>query len=122
MNRIELKSRRSLRRKRHVRRGIRMHSDRPRLSVHRSLKHIYAQIIDDEAGKTLCAIGTVSKALSDQLAGKNKSQRAAAVGAEIARLAKEKGVETVVFDRGAAKYHGRVKALADAAREAGLKF
>ena len=118
----QLKQKRQLRRKNHVRREIKLHSDRARLSVHRTLKHIYAQVIDDEQGVTLCAVGTVSKAIGDQLAGKNKTQRAAAVGSEIARLAKEKGVEQVVFDRGSSKYHGRVKALAEAAREGGLKF
>ncbi len=118
----QIKKKRQLRRKRHVRREIRLHSDRARLSVHRTLKHIYVQVIDDVKGVTVCAVGTGSKALADQLAGKTKTQRAATIGAEIARLAKEKGVEEVVFDRGFSKYHGRVKALADAAREGGLKF
>ena len=122
MSSTEIKTKRRLRRQRHVRRNIRQHAGRIRLSVHRTLKHIYAQVIDDEEGKTLCAVGTASKALSDQLSGKKKSERAAVIGSEIARLAKEKGVEKVVFDRGYSRYHGRVKALADAAREGGLKF
>lgn len=117
-----IKQKRQLRRKRHVRREIRMNSDRARLSIHRSTKHIFAQVIDDVKGVTLCAVGSVSKGLSDQLNGKTKTECAAAIGAEIARLANEKGVEEVVFDRGYSRYHGRVKALAEAAREGGLKF
>lgn len=122
MKTSQLKSKRQDRRRNHVRRGIKMHSDRARLSVHRTIKHIYAQVIDDEKGVTVCAVGTGSKAFIDANSGKTKTQRAAAVGSEIARLAKEKGVEEVVFDRGYSKYHGRVKALAEAAREGGLKF
>lgn len=110
------------RRKQSVRTRIRLRSDRPRLSVSRSLKHISAQVIDDASGRTLCAATTTAKALASELAGKSKTQRAALIGAEIARRAKEAGVETVVFDRGAARYHGRIKALAEAAREGGLKF
>jgi len=110
------------RRRNHVRRGIQMHSDLPRLSVSRSLKHISAQVIDDKAGRTLAAVSSTSKALTGELAGKNKTERAKRIGAEIARRAKDAGVERVVFDRGFAKYHGRVKALAEAAREAGLQF
>ena len=79
-------------------------------------------MIDDAQGKTLVAATTTSKAMADELAGKTKTQRAAVVGAELARRAKEAGVEKVTFDRGHCKYHGRVKAFADAAREAGLKF
>ena len=117
-----IKSKRRERRKNSLRARIRRNSVLPRLSVHRSLKHITAQIIDDAAGRTLAACSTTSKALSESLGGKTKSQKAATVGTEIARLAKEAGVEAVVFDRGYSKYHGRVKALADAAREGGLKF
>lgn len=122
MSTNNIKQKRQLRRKRHVRREIRMNSDRARLSVHRSTKHIFAQVIDDVNGVTLCAVGSASKALTDQLSGKTKTERAAAIGTEIARLAKEKGVGEVVFDRGYSRYHGRVKALAEAAREGGLKF
>ncbi len=92
-----------------------------RLSVHRSDKHIYAQVIDT-SGRTLCAVASTKKALAGELAGKTKSERAAVIGKTIARLAREKGIETVVFDRGSCKFHGRVKALADAARAEGLKF
>jgi large subunit ribosomal protein L18 len=118
----KVKQVRALRRKRSVRSKISRTATLPRLSVSRSLKHISAQIIDDGQGRTLCAATTTAKALTDQLAGKNKTQRAAVIGAEIARRAKEAGVEAVVFDRGARRYHGRVKALAEAAREGGLKF
>lgn len=110
------------RRKNHVRRKLGRKTDRPRLSVFRSCKHISAQVIDDLNGRTLCAASSTAKSLTGDLEGKTKSERAAVVGAEIARKAKEAGVETVVFDRGASRYHGRVKALAEAAREGGLKF
>ena len=95
---------------------------RPRLAVFRSQAHIYAQVIDDEVGKTLCAASTVDKDLrKDTKSGANVAA-AKAVGQLIATRAKEKGIEAVVFDRGGFQYHGRIKALADAAREAGLKF
>lgn len=117
-----LKQVRRQRRNFHIRNRIRSSASAPRLSVFRSSKHITAQVIDDVKGETLCAATTTSKRLSGDLSGKNKTARAAVIGAEIARLAREKGVERVVFDRGFAKYHGRVKALADAARDGGLKF
>jgi large subunit ribosomal protein L18 len=94
----------------------------PRLSVHRSLKHISAQIIDDAKGLTLAHVTSTGKGIAADMRGKTKTQRAAVVGAELARRAKEKGIEAVVFDRGFARFHGRVKALAEAAREGGLKF
>src|SRR5688572_27698952 len=122
MNITEVKNRRRLRRQLSVRRHLATTGSGVRLSVHRSLKHIYAQVIDDQSGRTLCAAATTSKTLAGELGGKTKSERAAIVGREIARKAKEAGVEAVVFDRGSAKYHGRVKALAEAAREGGLKF
>lgn len=91
--------------------------ERPRLVIYRSLNHIYAQIIDDLEGKTMVA------ASSMKIKGKGKkSERAKAVGQEIAKAAKTKGIEAVVFDRGRFPFHGRVKALADGAREGGLKF
>ena len=117
-----LKNTRRKRRARHVRRRIRQVTLLPRLSVHRTCKHISAQVIDDATGRTLAAVTTTAKALRDQLAGKTKTEKAAVVGAEIARAAKAAGVEQVVFDRGYGKYHGRIKALAEAAREGGLKF
>ena len=112
------RERRALRGRSHIRRV----STLPRLSVSRSLKHISAQIIDDQSGKTLAQSTSTAKSLADSLKGKTKTQRAAVIGTEIARKAIEAGVSTVVFDRGFARYHGRVKALADAARAGGLKF
>lgn len=109
------------RRKFHVRNRLMRDGAPARLSVSRSSKHIYAQVVDP-GGRTLCGAGTTKKSLAAGLVGKSKTERAAVIGKEIARLAKEKGVETVVFDRGSHKFHGRVKALADAARAEGLKF
>lgn len=117
-----LKNKRRKRRQNHVRSRIRKVSSLPRLSVHRSSKHIYAQVIDDEAGRTLVHVGSAAKALSSELSGKTKTERAAVVGTEIAKKALEKGISQVTLDRGYSKYHGRVRALAEAAREAGLKF
>ena len=94
----------------------------PRLSVYRSLSHIYAQIIDDVAGKTLVAASTVEQDVAELVKGKTKSEAAKIVGAEVAKRALAKGIETVVFDRGGYIYTGRVSSLADGAREAGLKF
>ncbi len=91
---------------------------RPRLAVFRSLKHIYAQIIDDGRGRTMAAASSREKGQT----GGGKKEGAAGVGKLIASRCREKGIESVVFDRGGFKYHGRIKALADAAREAGLKF
>lgn len=117
-----VKQGRRQRRKWRVRANIRRTTSLPRLSVSRSLKHISAQVIDDAKGCTLCASTTTSKAAVESLKGKTKTERAKFVGAEIAKLAIAAGVTAVVFDRGATRFHGRVKALADAAREAGLKF
>lgn len=108
------------RRKQRVRRQLRkVANGRPRLSVFRSAKHIYAQVIDDEAGKTLAAASSKDKDFSGS--GGNIAA-ASVVGKQIAERAKKAGVETVIFDRGGYIYHGRVKALAEAAREAGLSF
>ena len=95
---------------------------RPRLSVFRSNKHIYAQIIDDAAGNTICAASTMEKTIVGKLDSTSNVEAAAAVGKALAEKAKAKGVESVVFDRGGYIFHGKVKALADAAREAGLVF
>jgi len=108
------------RRHRRVRRKISGTADRPRLSVFRSNKHIYAQLIDDREGRTLTSASSAEKELS--LAGKGKSEAATEVGRVLAKRAREKGVEKVVFERGGNLYHGRVKALADGAREGGLVF
>ncbi len=112
----------SERRKARVRKTIKARANgRPRLSVHRSGKNIYAQIIDDASGKTLAAASTLDKDL--KAGGKGgSSEGAAAVGKLIAERGKAAKIEEVVFDRGSYLYHGRVKALAEAAREAGLKF
>ncbi len=110
------------RRHRRVRQRITGTAERPRLSVFRSLTHIYAQVIDDTAGRTLLACSTVDPEVKAQLDGKNKSADAAVVGTTLAARAKEMGITSVVFDRGGYLYHGRVKSLADAARAGGLQF
>ena len=97
-------------------------TERPRLNVHRSLKHIYVQVIDDVAGHTLVAASTVDPSLLAELQGKTKREQSAVVGKAVAQRALDAGISEVVFDRGGYLYHGRVKALADSAREAGLKF
>lgn len=109
------------RRKFRVRKRTRGTTEQPRLSVHRTLQHIYAQVIDDSTGKTLVSSSTRDKELASVKYGGNVSA-AAAVGKSIGERAKAVGIETVCFDRGPFKYHGRVAALADAARETGLKF
>ena len=96
--------------------------ERPRLNVFRSTKHIYAQIIDDTVGKTLVSASTLQKDVKAELENTDDVQAAAKVGTVIGKKAVEAGIESVVFDRGGYIYHGKVKALADAAREAGLKF
>jgi large subunit ribosomal protein L18 len=108
------------RRQRRVRKKISGSQERPRLSVFRSNRHIYAQIIDDNSGVTLASVSTMDKGL--QLDGKDKTAKAMEAGREIARRAREKGIETVIFERGGNLYHGRVKALAEGAREGGLIF
>ena len=113
---------RAARRKKGVRSRISGTSERPRLTVHRSLRNMTAQIIDDEKMITLAAVSTLSKDMSDKVAGKKKSETAMIIGEEIARRALEKNIETVAFDRNRFLYHGRIKSLADAARKAGLKF
>ena len=95
---------------------------RPRLSVFRSAVHIYAQAIADDSGRTLAEASTLSKELADSLAGMKRVDEARAVGRLLAKRLQDTGIENVVFDRGRFLYHGRVKALADGAREAGLKF
>ena len=105
-----------------VRKKISGTAERPRLNVFRSSKHIYAQIIDDTKGVTLVSASTLDKELREQLKNGGTVEAATKVGALVAERAKAKGVVKVVFDRGGYLYHGRVKALADAAREAGLEF
>lgn len=94
----------------------------PRLCVFRSLNHIYAQVIDDSRGHTLTSASTLEPEIEGEAAGKAKTGKAELVGSLVARRALSKGINQVVFDRGGYKYHGRVKALAEAARQAGLKF
>jgi len=96
--------------------------ERPRLAVFRSQSHIYAQLIDDDAGRTLCSASSLDKELKGDAKRGADVDSAKKVGQLIASRAKEKGIEAVVFDRGGFQYHGRIKALADAARESGLKF
>ncbi|MDU4695960.1 MULTISPECIES: 50S ribosomal protein L18 [Paenibacillus] len=110
--------------KRHlrVRKKVQGTAARPRLNVYRSSKHIYAQLIDDVAGVTLASASTVDKELSGSIGNGGNVESARKVGELIAKRGQEKGVKVVVFDRGGYLYHGRIQALADAAREAGLEF
>ena len=105
-----------------VRRKVRGSTERPRLSVYRSLHHIYAQVVADESGRTLVAASTVSAVIREELKSKSGVAAAKLVGKTIAERCRQAGISEVVFDRNGFLYHGRVKALADAAREAGLKF
>ncbi|HUV74150.1 MAG TPA: 50S ribosomal protein L18 [Anaerolineae bacterium] len=118
------KGREAARRRRHmrVRKHLRIAKDRPRLSVFRSLKHIYAQVIDDIEGQTLAAASTLDPEVREQVAGLKKSEQAKVVGEILGRRAKARGIEKVVFDRGGYKYHGRVRSLAEGARAEGLEF
>ena len=102
-----------------IRRKVRGTTERPRLAVFRSLKHMYAQVIDDSTGQTIASASTLEK---DAAAKGANTNAAKAVGALIAKKAKDKGITRVVFDRGGYNYHGNIKALADAARENGLEF
>lgn len=116
--------REAARQRRHarIRRKVSGTPERPRLNVFRSLQHIYAQIIDDWAGHTLVAASTIDAEVKPRVDGLSKTEQARVVGEVIAERALDEGIETVVFDRGGYKHHGRVKALAQAAREKGLKF
>lgn len=110
------------RRHRRIRASIQGTAERPRLNIYRSLTNIYAQVIDDVEGVTLASASTVDKEVRKKIEGMNKTDAAKIVGEHVASRAKAAGVEEVVFDRGGFRYQGRVAALADAAREAGLKF
>jgi large subunit ribosomal protein L18 len=120
MDRLVAKAKRALRRKRHVRKRVRGTPDRPRLTVHRSHQHIYVQIVDDLAGRTL--VQASSNESEGTLKYGGNKQAAEQIGARIAEKAKAAGITKVAFDRGEYKYHGRVQVLADAARKAGLDF
>ena len=111
-----------IRRHRRVRKHVSGTPERPRLNVFRSLNEMYAQIIDDEAGHTLVSASTVDGELRAKMDGLTKTEQAKLVGQTVAERAKGKGIETIVFDRGGYRYIGRVKALADGAREGGLQF
>lgn len=111
-----------LKRHRRIRKNLKGTAEAPRLCVFRSTKHIYAQIVDDDRGSSICGASTLSKAIAGEIAGVGKMERSKRVGMLIARLAREKGIERVAFDRGGYLYHGRVRALAEGAREGGLKF
>ncbi|MCU0870757.1 MAG: 50S ribosomal protein L18 [Pirellulaceae bacterium] len=115
-------NRRRERRRFHVRNRVRGTAERPRLSVHRSLRQISCQVIDDIAGKTLVSVSTLDKDMRDRVAAGGNRAAAAIVGKAIAEKALQAGIKEVRFDRGPCKYHGRVASLADAAREAGLVF
>ncbi len=118
------RSRAVARKRRHVRvrKQVFGTAEKPRLNVYRSLNEIYAQVIDDNKGHTLVSASTIDSELRKKTKGKTKKEQAALVGEAIAERAKEKGIKEVVFDRGGYKYIGRVAALADGAREKGLKF
>lgn len=110
------------RRHKRIRMNLSGTPERPRLSVFRSLNHIYAQVIDDVAGHTLASASTLDSNLISDLEGKTKKQQAEFIGKTVAQKALDAGIEQVVFDRGGYLYHGRIKALADGARAGGLKF
>ncbi|AGC69579.1 50S ribosomal protein L18 [Thermoclostridium stercorarium subsp. stercorarium DSM 8532] len=121
---IKFQDKNEVRKKKHlrIRKKIKGTAEKPRLCVYRSLKHIYAQIIDDESGRTLVAASTLDEALRGKLEHTGNKAAAREVGKLIGQRAIEKGIKKVVFDRGGYLYHGRVQELADGAREAGLEF
>ena len=123
MNPQKAKQRLRTRRAKRVRKNVFGTPQRPRLSVHRSLTNMYSQIIDDTAGRTLVSVSTLNADVKNEAGNQGGNVKAAAVlGEKLAAAAKERGINQVVFDRGPYRYHGRVKALADAARKAGLAF
>ena len=122
MKRLKTSHAARIRRHLRVRKKVHGTNERPRLSVYRSLSHIYAQVIDDDAGHTIASASDVEAATKSSKNGKAKTDVAKVVGELVAQRAKERGVTKVVFDRGGYRFHGRVKALASAAREAGLEF
>ncbi len=122
MNPQKAKAKARLRRRRHVRRRVVGTTERPRLTVFRSSKHIYAQLIDDLNGRTLAAASSLAPEIHKDLPYGGNVKAAQVVGKRLAEVAKEKGIQKAAFDRGHYRYHGRIKALADAAREGGLQF
>ena len=118
-----VKAKKALRRRMRVRKSILGTPERPRLTVAKSLKNIFVQVVDDVNRVTLAAVATNSKVVAGDLKDDmNKTQQAFEIGKKIAQLAKDKGIEAVVFDRNISRYHGRIKAVADGARKGGLKF
>lgn len=122
MNAQELKKARAAQRKKRIRGSVVGTPERPRLTVFRSHKNITAQLVDDIAGKTLCATGTNTKALSGQVKNGGNCKAAELVGQHLAEQARMHGIRKVAFDRNGRRYHGRIKALAEAARKTGLEF
>lgn len=122
MNQRKLVETRRLRRQRHVRKRLHGTVERPRLAIFRSSKHIYAQVVNDDTGTTLASASTLDPAVKADLAYGGNKAAAAIIGKLVAERAKELGIDKICFDRRSYKYHGRVQALADAAREAGLQF
>ncbi|MFH1418261.1 MAG: 50S ribosomal protein L18 [Planctomycetota bacterium] len=122
MNQHELKKTRRLRRRRSVRRKVCGTPDRPRLSVFRSLKNISVQLVDDISGRTLCSAGTLSKQIADEVKAGGNCKAAVVVGRTIGERARMQGIRKITFDRNGYRYHGRVKALAEAMRKTGLEF
>ena len=122
MSRVKDRKQRRTRIRRRYRNTVRGTAARPRLAVFRSLRYVYAQIIDDETGVTLAAASSLEKDVAGSASHGGNAESAKLVGTAIANRAKEKGVESIVFDRGGFNYHGVIRAIAEAAREAGLKF
>jgi large subunit ribosomal protein L18 len=121
---IKGKSKHNARKRRQLRVRSKIHgtAERPRMNVYRSLDNIYVQVINDDAGQTVVSASTIDRDVAKQIADKSKTDAARLVGKIVAERAKEAGINTVVFDRSGFRYHGRVAALAEGAREAGLKF
>ena len=122
MSRVKDRKQRRVKMKRRYRDAVRGNADRPRLAVYRSLRHVYAQVIDDDKGVTVASASTLEKSTSDVADGSANCEAGKRLGKMIAERAKEQGVETVVFDRGGFRYHGVIRAIAEGAREAGLKL
>lgn len=122
MSRVKDRKQRRDKIKRRFRNSVRGTADRPRLAVYRSLRHVYAQVVDDDKGVTLVSASTLEKAAAGSLKTTGNRDAGKLLGKLIAERAKEHGVESVVFDRGGFRYHGVIQAIADGAREAGLKF
>lgn len=122
MNNTKRKTVRRDKIRRRIRSTISGTEDQPRLSIYKSNKHVYAQLIDDLSGRTLASVSTQSKNVKDEIDGKTRKEAAQVVGKQLAAVAQEKGINNVVFDRSGYRYHGVVKALAEGARDGGLDF